>query len=221
MEFDSLLVVSLLVLRVSGLTVQVAHMPLKVLASAAFGKKWPWPVQPEPAAHTLSAWQLLNGECLPARRGGTLPSSRRWRWLPPPRPPPHPPNQPAHWKLIPTNKLLSTCQRGGESESSMGGQKKKERKRDVWESQREESKQARINDTQTSFFPLFRGRRRERSDPTEGKKKKKRFTVKIKWWVSKKKKVVERLKSAHHENVYNVRAIMSAETLFGLVFPSA
>lgn len=51
--------------------------------------------------------------------------------------------------------------------------KKKERKRDVWESQREESKQARINDTQTSFFPLFRGRRRERSDPTEGKKKKK------------------------------------------------
>lgn len=39
MEFDSLLVVSLLVLRVSGLTVQVAHMPLKVLASAAFGKK--------------------------------------------------------------------------------------------------------------------------------------------------------------------------------------
>lgn len=43
----------------------------------------------------------------------------------------------------------------------------------MWESQREESKQARINDTQTSFFPLFRGRRRERSDPTEGKKKEK------------------------------------------------
>lgn len=39
MEFDSLPVVSLLVWRESGLTVQVAHMPLKVLASAAFGKK--------------------------------------------------------------------------------------------------------------------------------------------------------------------------------------
>lgn len=39
MEFDSLPVVSLLVCWVSGLTVQVAHMPLKVLASAAFGKK--------------------------------------------------------------------------------------------------------------------------------------------------------------------------------------
>lgn len=28
------------------------------------------------------------------------------------------PSQPAHWKLIPTNKLLSTCQRGRESESN-------------------------------------------------------------------------------------------------------
>lgn len=48
---------------------------------------------------------------------------------------------------------------------------KKKRKRDVWESQREESKQARINDTQTSFFPLFCGRRRERSEPSRRKKK--------------------------------------------------
>lgn len=38
-EFDSPPVVSLLVLRVSELTVQVAQMPLKVLASVAFGKK--------------------------------------------------------------------------------------------------------------------------------------------------------------------------------------
>lgn len=162
MEFDSLPVVSLLVLWVSGLTVQVAHMPLKVLASAAFRKKWPWPVQPEPAAHNLSAWQLLNGKCLPARWGERCQAAGDGDDY---HHPPPPPNQPAHWKLIPTNKLLSTCQRGGESESSMDWQKKKERKRDVWESQREESKQARINDTQTSFFLLFCGRRRERSEP--------------------------------------------------------
>lgn len=31
----------------------------------------------------------------------------------------------------------------------------RERKEDVWESQREESKQVRINDIETSFFPLF------------------------------------------------------------------
>lgn len=120
MEFDSLPVVSLLVLWVSGLTVQVAHMPLKVLASAAFGKKWPWPVQPRahsphPLRLTAAQWQVSA-----STPRGMLPSSRRWRWLPPP-----PPNQPAHWKLIPTNKLLSTRQRGAESVSRMDWQKKK------------------------------------------------------------------------------------------------
>lgn len=32
---------------------------------------------------------------------------------------------------------------------------KREKKRDVWESQCEESKQVRINDIETSFFPLL------------------------------------------------------------------
>lgn len=39
MKFASVLVVSLLVLGVLELTVQVAQMPLKVLASVAFGAK--------------------------------------------------------------------------------------------------------------------------------------------------------------------------------------
>lgn len=91
----------------------------------------------------------------------------------------------------------------------------------MWESQREESKQVRINDTQTSFFPLFCGRRGERGEPCRmGKGKKKTLHYESNDECQK-KKVAERLKSAHHENVYNVCAIMSAESLFGVVFPSA
>lgn len=73
--------------------------------------------------------------------------------------------------------------------------KKKEKTRDVWESQREESKQVRINDTQTGFFPLFGGRRKERSEPH-------RREYSSLWKSNdecQKKRVVERLKSAHHE----------------------
>jgi hypothetical protein len=55
----------LLVLGVLELTVQVAQMPLKVLASVAFGAKWPWPVTcaawahiPHPFCLTDTQWQV-------------------------------------------------------------------------------------------------------------------------------------------------------------------
>lgn len=184
MEFDSQPVVSLLVLWVSGLTVQVAHMPLKVLASAAFGKKWPWPVQPEPAAHTLSAWQLLNGKCLPARRGERCQAAGdRDDYHPPP------PTQPAHWKLIPTNKLLSTCQWGGESESNMDWQKKKKTGREMCGkvNVRSPNKQGLMTPRQVSFR-CFVADVENAASPTEGNKKKNSLHhLKTKWWVSKKK----------------------------------
>lgn len=41
----------------------------------------------------------------------------------------------------------------------------------MWESQREESKQVRINDTQTGFFPPFCGRRKEGAQTGGGEKK--------------------------------------------------
>lgn len=49
-------------------------------------------------------------------------------------------------------------------------ERERARKRDVWESQREESKQVRINDTQAGFFPPFCGRRKEGARaPQKGK----------------------------------------------------
>lgn len=59
------------------------------------------------------------------------------------------------------------------------------------------------------------------ASPTEGNKKKKLFASFENQMMSVKEKAVERLKPAHRENVYNVCAVMSVETLFGLVFPSA
>lgn len=144
-------------------------MPLKVLASAAFGKKWPWPVQPEPAAHTLSAWQLLNGKCLPACRGERCQAAGDGDDYHPPTPPP--PNQPAHWKLIPTNKLLSTCQRGGESESSMDWQKKRGREMCGKVSVRSPNKRGLMTPRQVSFR-CFVADVENTASPPEGNEKK-------------------------------------------------
>lgn len=115
-----------------------------------------WARIPHPLCLTAAQWQVSAS--MPR---GTLPSSRRWRWLPHPSAPPT--------SLLTENWYLLTncCQHVSETERvrAVWTGKKKEKTRDVWESQREESKQVRINDTQTGFFPLFGGRRKERSEP--------------------------------------------------------
>lgn len=183
-----------------------------------------WARSPHPLCLTAAQWRVSAST--PRGNAAKQPEMEMITTThPPPSTPPLPPSiHPT--SLLTENWYLLTncCQRVSEAERvrAVWVDKKKEKKKRGREmcgkvNVRSPNKPGLMTPRQVSFRCFVADVGNAATLQKEKKKKRKNSSL----WKSNDEcqKVVERLKSAHHENVYNVRAIMSAETLFWASFP--